>query len=93
MKDLNFIVKTYSVIQRHTNLDIFLANNNSEEKVCDFKLKGGWMSSSCAVYAAGDTATIVAQVITIPSIVLMDFWLRTGPHSAYEIIFKGSDGI
>lgn len=60
MKDLLFTVKRSSVFQRKIELDVFFANN-TEEKVCDFKIKGSWSERSCIVYA-GESSTIVAQM-------------------------------
>ncbi|XVF65894.1 hypothetical protein PTKIN_Ptkin09bG0287500 [Pterospermum kingtungense] len=58
--DLLFSAKRSSMFQLKTKLDVFLANNTSEE-VCDFKVKGSWLERSCVVYA-GESSTIVAQV-------------------------------
>ncbi|KAL2330568.1 hypothetical protein Fmac_018149 [Flemingia macrophylla] len=58
--DLIFSLKRSSLIQFRTKLDVFLANNTSEN-VCDFKVKGSWMERSCIVYA-GESDNIVAQM-------------------------------
>ncbi|XP_059306901.1 protein LURP-one-related 10-like [Lycium ferocissimum] len=60
-KDFLFTVKTTSIFQWKTKLAVFLANNNSKEKDCDFLIKGSWSDKSCAIYA-GDSSTIVAQM-------------------------------
>ncbi|GLT45532.1 hypothetical protein SLA2020_193570 [Shorea laevis] len=58
--DLIFAVKRSSMFQWKTKLDVFLANN-TDEKVCDFKVQGSWSERSCAVYA-GESSSIVAQM-------------------------------
>ncbi|XP_027337264.1 protein LURP-one-related 15-like [Abrus precatorius] len=60
LKDLVFSVKRSSMFQLKTKLDVFLANNTNEE-VCDFKVKGSWFERSCVVYA-GESLSIVAQM-------------------------------
>ncbi|KAJ7950075.1 LURP-one-like protein [Quillaja saponaria] len=59
-KDLIFSAKTSSILYLKTKLDVFLANNTTEE-VCDFRVKGSWLERSCEVYA-GESSTIVAQM-------------------------------
>ncbi|KAL5742413.1 hypothetical protein ACOSP7_029145 [Xanthoceras sorbifolium] len=61
--DLIFSAKRSSMVQRKTELDVFMANNISEY-VSDFKVKGSWLEQSCTVYA-GESNTIVAQIRTI----------------------------
>lgn len=61
-RDLLFSAKRSSLFQWKTKLDVFLANN-TEEEVCDFKVKGSWSERSCVIYA-GESSTIVAQVRT-----------------------------
>ncbi|KAL4322189.1 hypothetical protein S83_047986 [Arachis hypogaea] len=60
MKDLIFSFKRSSLFQLKTELDVFLAHN-TEEKVCDFKVKGSWFQRSCVIYA-GESLNIVAQM-------------------------------
>ncbi|CAL9134396.1 unnamed protein product [Musa acuminata var. zebrina] len=60
-KDLLFSVRRSSALQFKTELDVFLAAN-TEEEVCDFKMKGSYRKRSCTVYK-GDSSTEVAQVI------------------------------
>ncbi|KAG5550714.1 hypothetical protein RHGRI_015614 [Rhododendron griersonianum] len=59
-KDLLFSVKKSSLIQFKTQLDVFLAGNTNED-VCDFKIKGSWGDRSCTIYL-GNTLTIIAQM-------------------------------
>ncbi|KDP22801.1 hypothetical protein JCGZ_00388 [Jatropha curcas] len=61
--DLIFNAKTHSIVHFKTNLDVFLANN-SEEKECNFKVRGSYLERSCTIFAgAGDenSTAIVAQ--------------------------------
>ncbi|KAG5585026.1 hypothetical protein H5410_045460 [Solanum commersonii] len=60
-KDFLFTIKTTSIFQWKTKLAVFLANNNSKEKNCDYLIKGNWSDRSCVIYA-GDSSTIVAQM-------------------------------
>ncbi|KAK4731261.1 hypothetical protein R3W88_024249 [Solanum pinnatisectum] len=62
-KDFLFTMKTTSIfhLKMKTELVIFLANNNSKEKNCDYLIKGNWTDRSCVIYA-GDPFTIVAQM-------------------------------
>ncbi|XP_065871005.1 protein LURP-one-related 15-like [Euphorbia lathyris] len=61
-KDLLFSVRKSSLFQMKTQLDVFLAGNKSEE-VPDFKIKGGWMESSCTIFLGdGNSKTIIAQM-------------------------------
>ncbi|XP_065030625.1 protein LURP-one-related 15-like [Musa acuminata AAA Group] len=59
-KDLLFSVRRSSALQFKTELDVFLAAN-TEEEVCDFKMKGSYGERSCTVYK-GDSSTVVAQM-------------------------------
>lgn len=59
-KDLLFSAKISSIFQFTTKLDVFLANNISEE-VCDFRMKTNFMESTCDIFA-GQSSTLVAQV-------------------------------
>ncbi|KAJ0088387.1 hypothetical protein Patl1_31484 [Pistacia atlantica] len=58
--DLIFSVKRSSLFQLKLKLDVILANNTKED-FCDFKLIGGWLERSFAVYA-GESSTAVAQM-------------------------------
>ncbi|XVF29661.1 hypothetical protein REPUB_Repub15cG0141300 [Reevesia pubescens] len=58
--DLIFSTKRSSVFQLKTQLDVFLANNATED-VCDFKVKGSYLERSRVIYA-GESSTIVAQM-------------------------------
>ncbi|KAK4834249.1 hypothetical protein QYF36_019611 [Acer negundo] len=58
--DMIFYAKKSSLIQRKTELDVYLANNVNEY-VSDFKVKGSWSEQSCTVYA-GESNAIVAQM-------------------------------
>ena len=58
--DLLFSVKTTSLIQLKTEMDVFLAGNTAQQ-VCDFKIKGSYFDRSCVFYL-GDSNTMVAQV-------------------------------
>ncbi|PIN19702.1 hypothetical protein CDL12_07606 [Handroanthus impetiginosus] len=62
-KDLIFSAKRSSMIQYKTKLHVFLANNTSDD-VCDYTVKGSWFEKSCVVYA-GDSSTIVAQILSV----------------------------
>lgn len=50
-KDQRFTVKKSSFVQMKTELHVFLKNNTSDEKVCDYKIEGCWMERSCVIYA------------------------------------------
>ncbi|XP_055812733.1 protein LURP-one-related 15-like [Solanum dulcamara] len=60
-KDFLFTIKMPSIFQWKTKLAVFLANNNSKEKDCDYLIKGSWSDRSCVIYA-GDSSTVVAQM-------------------------------
>ncbi|XP_009629283.1 protein LURP-one-related 15-like [Nicotiana tomentosiformis] len=59
-KDLIFSAKTSSMFQFTTKLDVFLANNISEE-VCDFWMKTNYMESTCDIFA-GQSSTLIARM-------------------------------
>ncbi|XP_015170044.1 protein LURP-one-related 10-like [Solanum tuberosum] len=59
-KDLIFSAKNSSIFQFTRNLDIFLANNISEQ-VCDFKMKSSYMDSNCDIFV-GQSSTLIAQM-------------------------------
>ncbi|KAF5782834.1 putative tubby-like protein [Helianthus annuus] len=59
-KDLIFSTKKRSVIQRVTELSVFLSDNK-EEVVSDYKVAGDWKKRSCTVYSY-DGSTILAQM-------------------------------
>ncbi|CAI9759781.1 unnamed protein product [Fraxinus pennsylvanica] len=88
-KDLIFSVKRSSMFQIHTKLDVFLANNTSEE-YCDFKLKGSSYERSCDIYA-GNSSTPIAQMdkkLTAGSIFLGKdkFMVRVSPNIDYAMV-------
>ncbi|KAK3028267.1 hypothetical protein RJ639_037601 [Escallonia herrerae] len=58
--DLLFSAKLSSLLQLKTNLNVYLANNTTED-FCDFKVEGSWSGGKCTIYA-GDSSTIIAQV-------------------------------
>ncbi|CAL9210084.1 unnamed protein product [Musa hybrid cultivar] len=59
-RHLLFSVKRSSALQFKTELDVFLAAN-TEEEVCDFKIKGSFRNRSCTVYK-GDSSMVIAQM-------------------------------
>ncbi|KAH7514714.1 hypothetical protein FEM48_Zijuj11G0119900 [Ziziphus jujuba var. spinosa] len=48
--NLLFSAKRPSMFQFKRELDVFLARN-TEQNVCDFKVKGSWLKRSCVIYA------------------------------------------
>lgn len=62
-QDLLFSAKTSSLFQFKTKLNVYLANNTSEN-VCDYKVKGSWSEKSCVIYV-GESTNVVAQVRSI----------------------------
>ncbi|KAK2999897.1 hypothetical protein RJ639_023004 [Escallonia herrerae] len=58
--DLLFSARISSRFQFTTNLNVYLANNTTED-FCDFMVEGGWAGRKCTVYA-GDSSTIIAQM-------------------------------
>lgn len=104
-RDLLFSVKQSSLFQFKTKLDVFLANNTTEQ-ICDFKVKGSWLERSCTVYA-GESSTVVAQMHkkhTVQSVLLGKdkFTVTVYPNMDYAFIValivildeinKGQDG-
>lgn len=65
--DLVFTVRKSSIFQLHTQLDVFLAANTSEN-ACDYKIKGSYMERSCTIYV-GDSNAIIAQMSKIHKMV------------------------
>ncbi|XP_023739876.1 protein LURP-one-related 10 [Lactuca sativa] len=59
-KDLIFSTKKSSVIQKLTELNVFLADNK-EETTGDYKVVGDWKKRSCTV-SSYDGATILAKM-------------------------------
>ncbi|XP_015087299.1 protein LURP-one-related 10 [Solanum pennellii] len=59
-KDLIFSAKNSSMFQFRRNLDIFLANNISQQ-VCDFRMKTSYRESNCDIFA-GQSSTLIAQM-------------------------------
>lgn len=59
--DLLFTVKRSTLLQLRTELEVFLAGNNTAQQACDFKLKGSYFDRDCAFYL-GDSNTMIAQV-------------------------------
>ncbi|KAK2973895.1 hypothetical protein RJ640_025604 [Escallonia rubra] len=58
--DLLFSARISSHFQLTTNLNVYLANNTTED-FCDFKVEGSWAGGECTIYA-GDSSTIIAQM-------------------------------
>ncbi|TXG59033.1 hypothetical protein EZV62_016862 [Acer yangbiense] len=69
--DLIFTTKKPEMLQFNKNLDVFLARN-TEERVCDFKVKGSWSEKSCVVYL-GESDTIVAEMHKKSTVQSFDF--------------------
>ena len=59
-KDLIFSTKKSSLIQRVTELNVFLSDNK-DEMVGDYKVAGDWKKRSCTVYSY-DGGSVLAQV-------------------------------
>ncbi|XP_076897858.1 protein LURP-one-related 15-like [Bidens hawaiensis] len=59
-KNLIFTAKQPNIVQMRTSLHVFLANNESNEHVYDFKVKGSWLDRACTIHAGDDT--IIAQM-------------------------------
>ena len=60
-KDLIFSVKRTFIIQpKATKLNVFLANN-TEEGICDYRVKGTFLERSAKIYKGG-LKTLVGQV-------------------------------
>ncbi|GKA99795.1 LURP-one-related 15-like protein [Tanacetum coccineum] len=58
-KDLIFSTKKSSLIQRVTELNVFLSDNK-DEMVGDYKVAGEWKKRSCTVYSDG--GSVLAQM-------------------------------
>ncbi|KAM3296623.1 hypothetical protein ACQJBY_038789 [Aegilops geniculata] len=87
--DLLFSVKTTSLIQLKTEMDVFLAGNTAQQ-VCDFKIKGSYFDRSCVFYL-GDSNTMVAQMsrkLTVSNVLLGrdTFSVTVFPHVDYVFI-------
>ncbi|KAC9333156.1 hypothetical protein R6Q59_027173 [Mikania micrantha] len=63
-KNLIFSTKKTSLIQRDTELNVFLSNNK-EEHAGDYRVTGDWKKRSCIVYSY-DGSTILAQMHNKP---------------------------
>ncbi|XP_055811727.1 protein LURP-one-related 10-like [Solanum dulcamara] len=88
-KDLIFSAKTSSKFQFTRKLDIFLANNISEQ-VCDFRMKASYRESNCHIFA-GQSSTLIAQMdkkYTTGSIFLGrdKFMVRVNPNVDHAFI-------
>nr|XP_043611393.1 protein LURP-one-related 10-like [Erigeron canadensis] len=59
-KDLIFSTKKTTLIQRGTELNVFLSDNK-EENVGDYKVTGDWKKRSCTIYSY-DGSTLLAQM-------------------------------
>ncbi|XP_048547455.1 protein LURP-one-related 10-like [Triticum urartu] len=87
--DLLFSVKTTSLIQLKTEMDVFLAGNTAQQ-VCDFKIKGSYFDRSCVFYL-GDSNNMVAQMsrkLTVSNVLLGrdTFSVTVFPHVDYVFI-------
>ncbi|KAK2973897.1 hypothetical protein RJ640_025606 [Escallonia rubra] len=58
--DLLFSAKLSSLLQLKNKLNVYLANNTTED-LCDFKVEGSWSGGKCTIYA-GESSTIIAQM-------------------------------
>ncbi|CAL9207493.1 unnamed protein product [Musa hybrid cultivar] len=88
-KDLLFSVRRSSALQSKTELDVFLAAN-TEEEVCDFKIKGSFRNRSCTVYK-GDYSMVIAQMSKeyklVNGLVSKDaFGVAVNPNTDYSFI-------
>ncbi|GKV04383.1 hypothetical protein SLEP1_g16542 [Rubroshorea leprosula] len=66
-------------------------DNNTNEKVCDFKVKGSWLERSCVAHA-GESSTIVAQMhkkITVESVLIGKDNLMQGRSQKIMLGAKG----
>uniref|UniRef100_A0A0A9G078 Protein LURP-one-related 15 n=1 Tax=Arundo donax TaxID=35708 RepID=A0A0A9G078_ARUDO len=87
--NLLFSVKKTSIIQLKTEMDVFLAGN-TEEQVCDFKIKGSYFERLCAFYL-GNSDVMIAQMnrkFTVSNILLGKdtFGVTVFPHVDYVFI-------
>ncbi|CAL9134382.1 unnamed protein product [Musa acuminata var. zebrina] len=88
-RHLLFSVKRSSALQSKTELDVFLAAN-TEEEVCDFKIKGSFRNRSCTVYK-GDSSMVIAQMSKeyklVNGFVSKDaFGVAVNPNTDYSFI-------
>ncbi|KAI3926105.1 hypothetical protein MKW98_028241 [Papaver atlanticum] len=61
-ENLLFSVKNSKALQIKTNLDVFLASNTNEH-ICDFKVKQNYSEKSCVVYRGGSgSENIIAEM-------------------------------
>ncbi|KAF8731828.1 hypothetical protein HU200_015769 [Digitaria exilis] len=60
--DLLFTARCPKLMQLlKTEMDIFLAGNNTDQQFCDFRLKGNYFDRNCAIYL-GDSDIMIAQI-------------------------------
>ncbi|KAF9595640.1 hypothetical protein IFM89_001541 [Coptis chinensis] len=55
-----FSVKASAMYDRSHPHEVFLASN-TQEKVCDFNIRGSWMTNCCSVYL-GDSSNVIARM-------------------------------
>ncbi|KAF9597728.1 hypothetical protein IFM89_021215 [Coptis chinensis] len=55
-----FSVKASAMYDRSHAHEVFLASN-TQEKVCDFNIRGSWMTNCCSVYL-GDSSNVIARM-------------------------------
>ncbi|RZC68644.1 hypothetical protein C5167_031921 [Papaver somniferum] len=60
-ENLLFSIKNSKALQIKTNLDVFLASNTNED-VCDFKVKQNYSEKSCVVYRGSGSENIIAEM-------------------------------
>ncbi|CAN0846754.1 Protein LURP-one-related 15 [Linum grandiflorum] len=86
-KDLLFSVKrSSSMLQRETNLDVFLAGNTTEQ-VPDFRIKGACRESSCIIYLR-NTNQIVARMYRDRNTKAKSFRVTIYPNVDYAFIIS-----
>ncbi|KAM1353351.1 protein LURP-one-related 10-like [Malus sylvestris] len=84
-RDLIFSAKRSSMFQLKAKLDVFLAQNITEN-VPDFKVKGNWSERSCVIHA-GDSSTMLAQMHKKHTVTPVSF----GKNNFTVTVYSGID--
>ncbi|KAK9048953.1 hypothetical protein SSX86_032079 [Deinandra increscens subsp. villosa] len=77
---LIFSTVTDNMIQNRTHVNVFLANNKSDD--CDFKIKGNWSNKDCYIYDHSTSA--IAHMLPMES--TEKFMVKINPNVDYAFV-------
>eukprot|EP01018_Ginkgo_biloba_P000288 Gb_02701 [translate_table: standard] len=85
-QNLLFSAKKSSLFQLKTSLDVFMASN-TQQQVCDFKVKGSYLERSCTIYQGSRVIAEMKRKYTVANILLGKDTFAVTVHPGVDFAF------